>query len=1013
LIDLNEVTYPPAPRVHYDLDAIVARLRDNAESWVPQHFPNGRRVGDEWRLANIRGDAPRKHGSCVIALRGEHAGDWHDFDGGQGGGPLSALEVSEGLSGRDLFAYAAELAGWSPGPPQRREPSPAAKPERDTSREIAFIIEHAVPLTGTSAATYLKGRGLVVPDVTDLLAHPDLTHWETKSGFPALIGVVRDRAGDVVAVHRTYLQADPASVDSVTKATVAKPRMMLGKVAGGAVRLAPINASLPLGLCEGIETGLAVMTSCPGLPVWATLSASNLEQVALPPEATRILILADHDASGAGSRAADAAARRLRAEGRWVVVALPPEPGDDFNDVLLRSGTEAVAAIVRAALAVQHPDPDARIPEASGRHLPVGFITPTGVLPALRADNGNLAEAVNRAWDLIQASNRIPWLFRAGGVPAWVVPDDEGRPVAATVSDERLRHMLAKLAIWRRLNRQGDLVPAHPPTALIKSVLATPDPDLPVLSGIVMTPVFGRGGVLLTEPGYHADARLLYCPTPGFTVPPIAERPTDHEIAAARSLLLDDLLGDFPFTTHAERAHAVALLLLGFLRAMIDGPTPLYLIEKPTPGTGATLMVDAIATILTGAGASVMTEGRDDEEWRKRITAKLRQIPSLVLIDNLRRELDSSALAAALTAPFWEDRILGVSEMTRLPIRCAWIATGNNPEFSNEMARRLVRIRLDARVDQPWRRDGFRHPDLMVWVRGNRARLVAACLTLCRAWIAAGRPRGSRSIGSYESWAQTLGGVLEVAGIEGFLGNLDEMMEASDREGAVWRSFVSSWWDRFGTAEVGTGDLFTLATECEPPLPLGGGNEKSQRIRLGKSLGKMRDRMFNVRGMQIRIQLLGVSHQAKRWRLAREGECGEGFPRPFFDRESGECGEGFPRQFQEGECGEGFPGQFYAETGECLAEKGNVGNQHSPPQAIDNKGSGECGEGGECFYMLTRARGRARVKEDTEKPSPHSPHSPTDAISKTYTGECAGEGLNRHSPPSPIINPPPWLEDVP
>ena len=169
----------------------------------------------------------------------------------------------------------------------------------------------------------------------------------------------------------------------------------------------------------------------------------------------------------------------------------------------------------------------------------------------------------------------------------------------------------------------------------------------------------------------------------------------------------------------------MALLLLGFLRGMVDGPTPLHLIEKPTPGTGATLMVDAIATILTGAGASVMTEGRDDDEWRKRVTAKLRQVPTILLIDNLRLKLDSSAVAAALTAPFWEDRILGQSEMARLPIRCLWIATGNNPEFSNEMARRLVRIRLDANVERPWQRSDFRHPDLMTWVRANRARLVA------------------------------------------------------------------------------------------------------------------------------------------------------------------------------------------------------------------------------------------------------------------------------------------------
>src|SRR5690606_16856017 len=157
-------------------------------------------------------------------------------------------------------------------------------------------------------------------------------------------------------------------------------------------------------------------------------------------------------------------------------------------------------------------------------------------------------------------------------------------------------------------------------------------------------------------------------------------------------------------------------------------------------GTGATLMIDAIATVLTGVSASVMTEGRDDEEWRKRLTAKLRQIPSIVLIDNLRHPLDSSALAAALTAPFWEDRILGASEMTRFPLRCVSIATRNIPEASIEVARRLVRIRLVARVDQPWRLVGFRHPDLMSWVRANRPRLVTACLTLCRAWLAAGRP---------------------------------------------------------------------------------------------------------------------------------------------------------------------------------------------------------------------------------------------------------------------------------
>ncbi len=449
------------------------------------------------------------------------------------------------------------------------------------------------------------------------------------------------------------------------------------------------------------------------------------------------------------------------------------------------------------------------------------------------------------------------------------MPDDEGRPIPVPVREERLRHMLAKLADWRKQTAKGDLVPAPPPTGVVKSMVATPDPALPVLAGIVTAPVLGRGGVLLTEPGYHPDARLLYRPPPGFVLPPVPERPSTADIAAATSLLLDDLLGDFPFTSEAERAHALCLLLLGFVRAMVDGPTPLHLIEKPTPGTGATLMVDVIATIHTGCGASVMTEGRDDEEWRKRITAKLRQIPSLVLIDNLRAELDSAALAAALTAPFWEDRILGASEMARLPIRCAWVATGNNPTSSHEIARRLVRIRLDARTDQPWRRDGFRHPDLMVWVRANRAGLVAACLTLCRAWTAAGRPRGEQSIGSYEAWSATMGGILGVAGVPGFLGNLEELMEGLDAEGGAWRAFIGMWWDRFGTAEVSVSDLLGFAQSTEAALPISAKSDHALKVALGLAFRRLRDRSFRIGELLVHLRVGRVLHNSQRWKLER------------------------------------------------------------------------------------------------------------------------------------------------
>ena len=840
---------------------------------MPQLFPSGKSNKDEWRLANIRGDAPRKNGSCVITLKGEHAGDWKDFDGNEkGGGPLSALEHATGLTGRDLFAYAAEIVGWSPIAPQKQLPSISSKPPKDPSREIAIILDAAGSIKDSIVDVYLQSRGLVCSDAPDLLFHPDLVHWDTKTGYPAMVGIVRNIDNNDIAMHRTWLKLDGSG-----KADLPKAKKMLGRTSGGAVRLAPIGENGVLGLTEGIETALAVMTARPDLPVWAALSASGMEQVRLPSEAKRIVILADHDASDTGQRAAETLADRLMVEGRDCVIAMPEKQGDDFNDLLRREGADSVRGCIKLARAPERTSLlSARKENTQRRSFPIGFTDPQPPLPLYRSDEGSLERAVRQTWFLLYKSNLSPWLYRVGSVPSWVVPDDDGLPMVRGVTDERLRYMLANLADWRKLAPNNELVAAHPPSTLIKALLATPDPILPVLTGVVTAPVFGRNGELLTDAGYHPDARLLYHPLSGFSIPPIPHHPSPEDIAAARSLILDDLLGDFPFVSDAERAHAVALLLLGFVRAMIDGPTPLHMIEKPTPGTGATLLVDAIATILTGSGASVMTEGSEDEEWRKRLTAKLRQIPALVLIDNLRRTLDSSALAAALTAPFWEDRILGASEMIRLPIRCVWIATGNNPEFSNEMARRLIRIRLDAHIDQPARRQGFRHPDLIVWVRVNRARLVSACLTLCQAWIAQGRPSSPHTIGSYENWSRVMGGILQVAGIDGFLANLDEMMEASDAEGAMWRSFVALWWDRFGTAEVGSGDLYELALVSEPALPLGAGGDHSRKIRLGKALRRMRDRMFNLGSVAVRIETTGSKQRAMCWQLVmtEQSTCG-------------------------------------------------------------------------------------------------------------------------------------------
>jgi hypothetical protein len=70
----------------------------------------------------------------------------------------------------------------------------------------------------------------------------------------------------------------------------------------------------------------------------------------------------------------------------------------------------------------------------------------------------------------------------------------------------------------------------------------------------------------------------------------------------------------------------------------------------------------------------------------------------------------------------------------------------------------------------------------MEWVHANRGELVWSLLTLAQAWVAVGKPRGAVTLGSYESWARVIGGILDVAGIQGFLGNVKEFQAEANED---------------------------------------------------------------------------------------------------------------------------------------------------------------------------------------------------------------------------------------
>jgi len=225
-----------------------------------------------------------------------------------------------------------------------------------------------------------------------------------------------------------------------------------------------------------------------------------------------------------------------------------------------------------------------------------------------------------------------------------------------------------------------------------------------------------------------------------------------------------------------------------------------------------------------------------------------------------------------LTAEIWQDRLLGQNTMIRLPNRTVWLVTANNPDLTLEIARRSIRIRIEPNTERPWQREGFKHSPLKSWVREHRSELVWAVLVLVQAWIAGGCPKGTRTLGSFEQWADVLGGILEEVGITGFLGNTEELYLAADVEGQEFREFVQVWFDAHSTTPVSAGELLRLAQESDLLMTqLGSKSERSQAIRLGKVLKANRNRRYG----DLMVETTWTSRtKQNEWRLVKVDQEG-------------------------------------------------------------------------------------------------------------------------------------------
>ena len=362
--------------------------------------------------------------------------------------------------------------------------------------------------------------------------------------------------------------------------------------------------------------------------------------------------------------------------------------------------------------------------------------------------------------------------------------------------------------------------PALFPKQAAERVIDLPDdslrPGLRQLTSVTHTPTLRPDGGILAAPGYDDATGIYHLPDPGLVVPAIPDAPSTQDVKAAVALL-DEMTAGFPWKSEHDRANYYGVLLTPLLRAAVPSDRKLVIFDAPTQGSGKTLLAQLVG-ILHGGVLRGGIQHTDEAELRKNITTILaRTTAPVVVLDNLTGTLESPVLAGLLTNPTWTDRLLGANHDVNVPNDRLWTVTANNLSVGPDMVRRTLWVGIDAQMERPQDRTGFAIPDLPGWVRGNRGRLIAALLTLTRAWVLAGRPVPvARSSDSFTRWATSIDGILTHAGVPGRFDDPASRAQESAEVDAEWATCLRALHASFGD------EAFTAAQALDQvPWPLG------------------------------------------------------------------------------------------------------------------------------------------------------------------------------------------------
>lgn len=325
---------------------------------------------------------------------------------------------------------------------------------------------------------------------------------------------------------------------------------------------------------------------------------------------------------------------------------------------------------------------------------------------------------------------------------------------------------------------------------------------------------------------------------------------------------LRELIGEFPFTDSRSLSVLIASMLsLYGVGLLPEGCLkPCFVVVANSEGSGKSLLIKLAVLPIIGT-CPTGTKSRNEDEIRKLLLAALRAGRPVVILDNVRDELESAALEAFLTSSVWSDRILGTSTVFAAKNDTFVFVTGNNCSVSPDMRRRSLFAELFSRSDLAEERK-FRQRLEESNLHALRPHILSALWSLVRHWDEAGRPGASKEHASFPEWASVIGAITEHSGFGSPVETPKLRTDTSSEVGEL-RRLVEAMAGSRGYGEMSFFEITRLAQGLglfeKMVGPAGETLDKKSKTMFSRFLKRYDDR--HIAGFEFRLK--GVGHSRR------------------------------------------------------------------------------------------------------------------------------------------------------